>query len=107
MLHEEISSIDDFYLSDREMALAATQAQKNAVRYGPWTKLVNRLDDVLDKYEVEDSFTDSDGDSSAGGFVDISLGASENQSLYLPSKRVGAAEKLPPCITALVSVSVC
>jgi len=106
-LREEISSIDDLYLADHEIVLATAQVQENAVRYGPWTKLVNRLDDVLHKYQVEDLFTDGDGDSSAESFIDISLGTPENQSLYLAPERAGAAEKLPPCIPALVSLSVC
>lgn len=106
-LRDEILSIDDFYLSDREIAIATAQAQRNAMRYGPWTRLVNRLDVIPQKHEVEDLSTDVDGDSSEGEFVDISLGTPGNQSLYLPSQRVNVAEKLLPCIPALVSVSGC
>jgi serine/threonine protein kinase len=80
-LRQEISSIDEFYLSDSEIATATAQVQENAIRYGPWTKLVDGLDDVPYEEDGEDLFTDSDDDSSTGEFVDISLTTPESERL--------------------------
>ena len=91
-LREEISSIDDFYLTDREIAIATAQVQKNAMRYGPWTKLADTLDDD----ETEDLFTDSDGGSSVGEFVNISLTTSEGGSSHSLSEGAKDTYRFPP-----------
>lgn len=72
-LREEVSSIDDFYLSDYEISVASAQVQKNAMRYGPWTKSADRVDDFLHERRVGALFSNSDDGSSMGEFVDISL----------------------------------
>ena len=71
-LRREISLIDDYYLSDHEIATAAARVQENAMRYGPWTRVVDG-----------DSFTDSDGSSSSGEFVDVILTTPENEPVVL------------------------
>ena len=98
-LREEISSIDDFYLSDYEIAAATAQVQKNAMRYGPWTKLGDGLDDISHEYRAERSFTDSRGSSSMGEFFDVSLTTLENRSSHFSFKKDSA--RFPPCITDL------
>lgn len=100
-LREEISSIDDFYLSDYEIAVATAQVQKNAMRYGPWTKLADGLDDIPRECEVKRLFTDSEGDSSMGEFVDISLATLDNSPLRFSSKDVKDSERFMPCIAGL------
>lgn len=95
-LREEISSIDDFYLSDHEIATAAAQVQGNAMRYGPWTGLVDGLDD-----DGEGSFTDSDNGSSAGEFFDINLTTPENQPPRSYSRGLKDGKQLASCIADL------
>lgn len=97
-LREEIRSIDDFYLSDREIAIATAQVQKNAMRYGPWTKLAHGLDDVPDEHGVGDLVTDSRSDSSLGEFVEISLTTPENEPLHFHSKGMRGEEQFMPRI---------
>ena len=99
-LCEEISSIDDFYLSDHEIAVAAAQVQKNAMRYGPWTKLVERLDGVPHEHRAGYPFTNSENSedtSSMGEFVDVALTTRED--VRLPY--VEDSEQILPRITGL------
>lgn len=101
-LREEISSIDDFYLSDHEIAVATAQVQKNAMRYGPWTKLADRLDHIPHEYGVEHSFTDSKSDSSLGEFFDVRLTTLENKLLGFSFKD---SAQFPPCTADLAITS--
>lgn len=100
-LREEISSIDDFYLSHYEISVATAQVQKNAMRYGPWTKSTDRVDDVLHERRLGALFTNSDDGSSMGEFVDISLTTPENGSLCFPSKGVRDEERFASSIADL------
>jgi hypothetical protein len=95
-LREEISSIDDFYLSDCEIATASAKSQQNAMRYGPWTKLVDGLDD-----DGEDSFTDSDNHLSTGEFVDINLTTPVNEPLDPYSRGLKAGKQLASYVSGL------
>lgn len=99
VLREEISSIDDFYLSDYEIAAATPQVQENAMRYGPWTKLADRSDDILHEYRVGHPFADSKGDSSLGEFFDISLTTLEHKLSRFSFNN--DSERFPPYITDL------
>lgn len=100
-LREEISSIDDFYLFDREIAVATAQVQKNAMRYGPWTKLAERLDDASHEHRVGRLFTNSEDSSSMGEFVDIALTTLEDEPLPHPSDDMVDSEQILPRITGL------
>lgn len=95
-LREEISSLDDFYLSDSEIATATAQVQENAIRYGPWTKLSEGLDDLSHGGYGEDLSTGSDNDSSTGGFVDVDLTTPENGPLHFRSRSLKDEEQLTP-----------
>ena len=100
-LREEICSIDDFYLSDYEIASSTSQVQKNAIRYGPWTNLVeedfNRLAEVLHECGVENLPSDSDTSSSAE-FIDISLTTPQNEPLRFRSSCIKDQDRSAPRI---------
>lgn len=100
-LREEIYSIDDFYLSDHELATAAARVQENAIRYGPWTNLVEGLDDTPYENDGEDLFTDSDSGSSTGEFVDICLATLGNDSSHSYLSRLKDEKGLASCIAEL------
>ena len=100
-LREEISSIDDFYLPDPEIATATAQVQENAMRYGPWTKLVHKLDRTPYGDSDGESLTDDDNDSSTGVFVDVNLTTPENELWHLGAKGSKDGEQLVPCIADL------
>ncbi|KAF9651622.1 kinase-like protein [Thelephora ganbajun] len=98
-LREEIASIDDFYLPDCEIASAAIQVQKNAMRYGPWTKLAEKLN-ILHRHGDRDVFTDSGVDPSVGELVDINLTTQEDE--LLPFRPKGMKDgQFTPCIVDL------
>ena len=103
-LREEIYSIDDFYLSDYEIASSTLQVQRNAVKYGPWTNLAEgsygRLAEVLHECGVEDLPSNSDTDSSTE-FVDISLTTPQNEPLHFRSDCIKDEDKPTPCIADL------
>lgn len=100
-LREEISSIDNLYLSDHEIAVATAQVQKNAMRYGPWTKLAECLDDVPHERRAGRPFTNSEDTSSMGEFVDIALTSLEDEGLSYPPNDMEDSEEILPCITGL------
>jgi hypothetical protein len=100
-LREEISSIDDFYLSDSEIATATALVQENAIRYGPWTKLYEGLDDLSQGDDGEDLSTDSDNGSSTRGFVDVDLTTPENGPLHFRSRGLKDEEQLTPYLADL------
>lgn len=100
-LREEISSIDDFYLSDYDIATAATQVQKNAMRYGPWTKFLGGSGNISHNDGGEDLFTDSDNNSSTGEFIDIHLTTPENEPSHCPSGDLKDEKQLVSCIAGL------
>lgn len=100
-LREEVRSIDDFYLSDCEIASSSAQVQKNAMRYGPWTNLIedcSRLAKVLHEYGVEDFSTNSDSDSSVGELVEISLTTPQNESSQFYAQCMKDQERFTPYI---------
>lgn len=100
-LREEICSIHDFYLSDHQIATSTVQVQKNAIRYGPWTNLVEedyaRLAEVLRECGVENLPADSDSDSSTE-FVDISLATPQNEPLHFRSSYLKDQARPTPCM---------
>ena len=100
-LREEISSINNFYLSDHEIAVATAQVQKNATRYGPWTKLAEGLGGVPHEHRVGRLFTNSEDNSSMGEFVDIALTTLENEPLPYPPNDMVDSEQILPRITGL------
>ena len=103
-LREGIYSIDDFYLSDYEIASSTSQVQKNAVKYGPWTNLAGgdygRLAGVLHECGVGDLPSNSGTDSSTE-FVDISLTTPPNEPLHFRSDCIKDEDQPTPYIAGL------
>ena len=103
-LREEIYSIDDFYLSDYEIASSTLQVQKNAMKYGPWTNLAegdySRLAEVLHECGAESLPSNSDTDSSTE-FVDISLTTPQNEPLHFRSDCIKDEDQTTPYIAGL------
>ena len=103
-LREEISSIDDFYLSDYEIASSTPHVQRNAVKYGPWTNPAegdySRLARVLHECGVESLHTNNDSDSSAE-FVDISLATPQNEPLHFHSDCIKDEDQPTPYMAGL------
>lgn len=100
-LREEISSIDDFYLPASEIANSTAQVQGNAVRYGPWTELVDRLGGLPQGDSREGLFTDSNHADSTGEFVDVNLATPENGPSHFLSEGFKVEEQLAPFIADL------
>ena len=103
-LRKEIYSIDDFYLTDYEIASSTPQVQKNAMKYGPWTDLAEgdygRLAGVLHKCGVENLPSNTDTDSSME-FVDISLTTPQNEPLHFRSDCIKDDEHPTPYMAGL------
>ena len=100
-LREEISSIDDFYLPDHEIANSTAQVQGNAMRYGPWTGLVDGLGGLPHGDSREGLFTDSNHTDSTGEFVDVDLATPENEPSHFHSEGFKVEEHLAPFIADL------
>jgi hypothetical protein len=100
-LREEISSIDDFYMSDCDIATASPLVQENATRYGPWTNSVGGLDDAPHADGDDDLFTESDDDSSTGEFSDVALTTPENGPSHFCLESMKEGEQAIPCIVDL------
>lgn len=88
-------------MSDYEIATATARVQENAMRYGPWTKLVDGLDDTPQKAGGEELFTGSNDSSSTGGFVDINLATPENEPFHSYSRGLKDENQLASCIAGL------
>lgn len=79
-LREEIRSLDDFYLSDDEIAYSTTQVQTNAVRYGPWTNPPGEEHTGLAKEcEIEEDLPTSTDTDPSTEFVSIGLTTPPNE----------------------------
>lgn len=104
-LREEIRLIDNFYLSDHEIASATVQVRRNAIRYGPWTNLAEedyaRLAGVLHGCGVHDFAPNGDSDESSTEFVEIDLTTPPNEPLHFHSDFIKGEEQPTPWIAEL------